>query len=114
MAAATDVKTKTVATMTEEQKGFLLPLKQAQRAARLFAQVSDPTRLQIISLLSESERHVGSLAGSLDQSQPTVTHHLALLRYGNIIAARRRGKQVFYALTEAGEQLASIVKTVIG
>ena len=114
MMTATGITTKTGATMTGANKNAHSMLKQAQRAASLFAQISDPTRLQIILMLSEGERHVGSLIESLNQNQPVVTHHLALLRYGNLIVPRRQGKQIFYALTEAGKQLASIIKNVIG
>ena len=89
-------------------------LKTAQRAAVLLKQVSDPTRLQVILMLDEGEKHVGALSETLHQSQPAVSHHLALLRHGGIIAPRRQGKNNFYALTEAGEGLASVVKTVIG
>ena len=77
-------------------------------------QVSDPTRLQVITMLSEGERHVGSLCSDLSQSQPAVSHHLALLRHGSIIAPRRQGKNNFYGLTEAGEELATVVKDLIG
>jgi DNA-binding transcriptional ArsR family regulator len=102
--------TKTTKTQTDAGKRF----KQVQRAANLLKQVSDPTRLQVILMLSEGEKHVGALCETLGQSQPATSHHLALLRHGSIIAPRRQGKNNFYALTEAGEQLASIVKTVIG
>ena len=91
-----------------------LRLKRAQQAAILLKQVSDPTRLQIILMLAEGEKHVGGLCEVVDQSQPATSHHLALLRHGGIIAPRRHGKNNFYALTEAGEQLASIVKNVVG
>jgi DNA-binding transcriptional ArsR family regulator len=104
--------TATKATKTQTDAGKRL--KQMQRAAILLKQVSDPTRLQVILMLSEGEKHVGALCESLGQSQPAVSHHLALLRHGSIIAPRRQGKNNFYGLTEAGEQLASIVKTVIG
>jgi len=87
--------------------------KLAQRAATLLKQVSDPTRLQVILMLSEGEKHVGALSESLSQSQPAVSHHLALLRHGGIIAPRRQGKNNFYALTETGEDLATVVKTMI-
>ena len=53
-------------------------LKQAQRASMLLKHVSDPTRLQVILTLSEGEQHVGALCGQLNQSQPAVSHHLAL------------------------------------
>ena len=88
--------------------------KQIQRAAILLKQISDPTRLQVIQMLSEGEKHVGGLCEHLNMSQPAVSHHLALLRHGSIIAPRRRGKNNFYALTETGEQLAKIVESVIG
>jgi DNA-binding transcriptional ArsR family regulator len=103
-------KATTAKAKTDVGKG----LKQAQRAAILLKQVSDPTRLQIVLMLSEGERHVGALCETLSQSQPAVSHHLALLRHGSIIAPRRQGKNNFYALTESGEQLAEIVKNVIG
>jgi DNA-binding transcriptional ArsR family regulator len=89
-------------------------LRHAQRAAVLLKQVSDPTRLQIIALLSGGERHVGGLCAEVGQSQPAVSHHLALLRHGGIIAPRRQGKNNFYSLTETGEKLAKVVKGVVG
>ena len=114
MATVTSLKTKIVPKATKAQKDTALRLKQAQKAAILLKQVSDPTRLQIILMLSEGEKHVGAVCETLNQSQPATSHHLALLRHGSIIAPRRQGKQNFYGLTEAGEKLATIVKTVIG
>src|SRR3954452_1114885 len=70
-------------------------LKQAQRASILLKQVSDPTRLQVVLMLSEGEKHVGGLCEQLSQSQPAVSHHLALLRHGGIISPRRQGKNNF-------------------
>jgi DNA-binding MarR family transcriptional regulator len=70
-------------------------LKQAQRASMLLKHVSDPTRLQVIMTLAEGERHVGALCDQLNQSQPAVSHHLALLRHGGIISPRRQGKNNF-------------------
>ena len=113
MATATVVKTKAVAKATRAQRDAALRLKRAQQAAILLKHVSDPTRLRIILLLAEGERHVGAISVVVDQSQPAVSHHLALLRFGGIIAARRQGKNNFYALTERGEQLASIVRDVL-
>jgi len=88
-------------------------LKLAQRAAILLKQVSDPTRLQVVLLLSDGEKHVGALCDQLNLGQPAVSHHLALLRHGSIIAPRRQGKNNFYALTETGQELAKVVKTVM-
>jgi DNA-binding transcriptional ArsR family regulator len=88
-------------------------LKLAQRAAIRLKQASDATRLQVILTLAEGEKHVGALCELLGQSQPAVSHHLALLRHGGIITPRRAGKNNFYNLTEAGETLAKIVKRLV-
>jgi DNA-binding transcriptional ArsR family regulator len=113
MAAATSSAASATARATKAKKGAEQRLKQVQRAAILLKQVSDPTRLQVILMLSEGEKHVGALCEELNQSQPAVSHHLALLRHGGIIAPRRQGKNNFYALTEAGDELAKVVRGVI-
>jgi DNA-binding transcriptional ArsR family regulator len=89
-----------------------LRTKTFQRAANLLKQVSDPTRLQVISLLSEREHHVGGLCDQFNMSQPAVSHHLALLRHGGIVHCRRQGTNNFYSLTDTGYRLSKIVKEV--
>jgi DNA-binding transcriptional ArsR family regulator len=113
MAAATGSAGSATAKAAKAKKGAEQRLKQIQKAAILLKQVSDPTRLQVILMLSEGERHVGALCDDLNQSQPAVSHHLALLRHGGIIAPRRQGKNNFYGLTDAGEELAKVVKGVV-
>lgn len=106
--AATAAKTpasKTKAAKESDQRAL-----QARRASILLKHVSDPTRLQVILILAEGERHVGALCSQLSQSQPAVSHHLALLRHGGIIAPRRQGKNNFYSLTETGAILSEVVK----
>jgi ArsR family transcriptional regulator, zinc-responsive transcriptional repressor len=98
---------------SKAKKGAEQRLKQAQRAAMLLKQASDPTRLRVILMLAESEQHVGAICSQLNMSQPAVSHHLALLRHGSIIAPRRQGKNNFYGLTEAGEGLASVVQGIM-
>jgi ArsR family transcriptional regulator, zinc-responsive transcriptional repressor len=92
----------------------LLRTKTFQRAANLLKQVGDPTRLQVITLLSEREHHVGGLCDQFNMSQPAVSHHLALLRHGGIVERRRQGKNNVYTLTDTGYRLSKIVKGVIG
>jgi DNA-binding transcriptional ArsR family regulator len=113
MASVTGGATTMTAKALKAKKGADQRLKQAQRAAMLLKQVSDPTRLQVILMLAEGEKHVGAVCEQLNMSQPAVSHHLALLRHGSIIAPRRQGKNNFYGLTEAGEGLAAIVKTIM-
>ena len=94
--------------LTTEQR----PQK-ARRASILLKHISDPTRLQILLILAESEQHVGALCAKLGQSQPAVSHHLALLRHGGVIAPRREGKNNFYSLTETGEVLSQLVSSLL-
>jgi DNA-binding transcriptional ArsR family regulator len=107
------VATKPAAAKAKASKGVDQRFQQAKRASILLKHVSDPTRLQVILILAEGERHVGALCAQLSQSQPAVSHHLALLRHGNIIAPRRQGKNNFYSLTDTGTDLARVVKNLI-
>jgi DNA-binding transcriptional ArsR family regulator len=103
---AKTAKAKTAAQAAER-------LKRAQRASILLKHLSDATRLQIILMLSAGERHVGSLCSELSQSQPAVSHHLALLRHGGIIVPRRDGKNNYYSLTDEGVELATLVQRLM-
>ena len=64
----------------------------------LFRLLSDKTRLSILMRLSDGERNVTTLCEELALPQPTVSHHLGLLRMNNVVGNRRHGMQVFYAL----------------
>src|SRR3974390_3842736 len=69
--------------------------------AQVFKLLSDETRLRILFYLALSENrelHVTDLCGRLGQSQPAVSHHLALLRVAGLIEARRDGKHNFYSV----------------
>ncbi len=64
--------------------------------------IADPTRFRLISLLEHGELNVNTMCQRLELAQPTVSHHLGLLRGGGLVESRRDGKQVFYSLnTEA-------------
>lgn len=71
-----------------------------QSASQLFHVLSDETRLRLISALQDGEKHVTSLCKKLRVPQPTVSHHLALLRIHGLLINRRRGKSVFYSINE--------------
>jgi DNA-binding transcriptional ArsR family regulator len=73
----------------------------------MFRLLSDKTRLNIMMLLSEGERNVSSLCEELKLPQPSVSHHLGLLRMNNVIANRRAGKQVFYGLNGRVDSMAA-------
>jgi ArsR family transcriptional regulator len=69
-----------------------------ENLSSLFRLLSDKTRLNILLLLAGGERNVTNLCELLLLPQPTVSHHLGLLRMNNLIGNRRNGKQVFYML----------------
>ena|SRR5437762_503862 len=69
-----------------------------EQLASLFRLLSDKTRLNILLSLSAGEKNVTTLCEQLKLPQPTVSHHLGLLRMNNVIGNRRNGKQVFYSL----------------
>ncbi len=69
---------------------------------QIFKLLSDETRLRILLYLArEGELHVTALCERLQQSQPAVSHHLALLRVAGLIQARRDGKHNYYSVKKA-------------
>ena len=65
----------------------------------VFKLLADETRLRVLMYLSkEGELHVSALCDKLNQSQPAVSHHLALLRVAGLIEARRDGKHNYYSV----------------
>ncbi len=66
---------------------------------KVFKLLSDETRLKILVYLAGAgELHVRALCDRLGQSQPAVSHHLALLRVYGLIECRRAGKHNYYHL----------------
>jgi len=71
----------------------------AKDLAELFRLLADETRLRILLLLHRRrELNVRTLCQVLEQSQPAVSHHLALLRIAGLIDRRRDGKHNYYRL----------------
>jgi len=79
--------------------------------AQVFKLLSDETRLRILFYLAQNgELHVTDLCNRLGQSQPAVSHHLALLRVSGLIESRREGKHNFYSVRaeQFGDLLVSL------
>jgi ArsR family transcriptional regulator, arsenate/arsenite/antimonite-responsive transcriptional repressor len=86
------------------------PLARGERealAAR-FRALADPTRVAIVNRLAGAgEVCVCVLVRELDLSQPTISHHLRILREAGLVEPQRRGTWAFYRLVpEAVEELA--------
>ena len=80
--------------------------------AKYFRGFGDPTRLRILALLRERERSVGELVEALKQPQPKVSNHLACLRWCGFVTAERRGKRVFYRLSD--RRVAEVIDVTTG
>ena len=80
-------------------KPALPDLDAAQDPARIFKALGDPVRLRILAIIAASEAGevcVCDLEPAFDLSQPTISHHLKLLREAGLITGERRGTWSFY------------------
>jgi ArsR family transcriptional regulator len=74
--------------------------------ADLFGAFADPTRLRILNLLgAQKEICVCDLCAVLDEIQPKVSRHLAILRRAGLVAVRRSGRWKIYALADSPSPL---------
>ena len=72
----------------------------AQYLAEFFSALSDPSRIRIISALTENELNVGALAEIVGISESAVSHQLRGLRQMRLVRARKDGRQVYYSLDD--------------
>lgn len=79
-------------------KAVNLPENFVSQACDVFRLLSDRTRLGIFLHLIQQEHSVGALCKELALPQPTVSHHLALMRMSRLIQKRRQGKQMIYSI----------------
>ncbi|MET7785132.1 metalloregulator ArsR/SmtB family transcription factor [Streptomyces sp900116325] len=88
---------------------------QAVELAKLFKALGDPVRLRLLSMIASragGEVCVCDLTPAFDVSQPTISHHLKLLRQAGLIDCERRGTWVYYwALPATLDRLAASLKT---
>jgi len=75
--------------------------KQAERMASIAKALADPVRLQLVDVL---RKHAGKvcvceLVPLFDLSQPTVSHHLKVLREAGIVDSERQGLWAYYYVT---------------
>ena len=75
----------------------------AEQLARGFAALGDPVRLRLLSLLATGPDSVCAcdLVEPVGKSQPTVSHHLKVLREAGLVTSEKRGTNVWYAVVPA-------------
>ena len=62
--------------------------------------LADETRQKIMALCCCQLVSVGDIVDALDVAQPTVSHHLKILKNAGLVRSERRGKQVFYTINQ--------------
>jgi ArsR family transcriptional regulator len=76
-----------------------LTIEQATALAGAFKALADPVRLRLLSLIAShasGEACVCDLTGEFDVSQPTISHHLKVLREAGLLTCERRATWVYY------------------
>ncbi|GAA2688794.1 MULTISPECIES: helix-turn-helix transcriptional regulator [Actinosynnema] len=109
-------KQESVALSVERRPGLLAEPLDAGPAAELapvFKALGDPVRLRLLSMIAAragGEVCVCELTPAFDLSQPTVSHHLKLLREAGLVDSERRGTWVYYRLRpETTDRLAALL-----
>ncbi len=79
-------------------------------AERLKA-LADPTRLRMLDLLAQQVEPlcVCEITAEFDLQQPTISHHIRILRQAGLIAGEKRGVWSYYWATEDGRRVAALV-----
>ncbi|MGB8658027.1 MAG: metalloregulator ArsR/SmtB family transcription factor [Candidatus Zixiibacteriota bacterium] len=93
------------------------------RCALIFQALSDQTRQKILTLLSKRKMCVSEICRNFEITQPSVSHHLDILKKAGLVECRKKGKEVHYQATccclpvdckEFFEKVGLVVKTKKG
>lgn len=91
--------------------GGVLTPDEAERIARTFKALGDPTRVRLLSLIAASgdgEACICDLTEPVGLSQPTVSHHMKLLVDAGLATREQRGRWAYYrVVTETLDQAAN-------
>lgn len=82
-----------------------------EHASGLLRLLADPTRLAILQLLCDHESSVSDIAESLGRPLPVISQHLAKLRTGHLVTARRDGRTIYYA--QSTDHVGALVSNVL-
>lgn len=65
---------------------------------KFFKAVADPSRIKIMMLLMKGEMCVSDICKHFNMKQPSISHHLNILKNAKIVSDRKEGKEVYYSL----------------
>jgi ArsR family transcriptional regulator len=66
------------------------------RCALIFQALSDPTRQKILKLLSKRKMCVCEICKNFEITQPSISHHLDILKKAGLVVYKKKGKEVYY------------------
>lgn len=80
----------------------------------VFKALADPTRREILALLSEGDLAAGEIAAHFNMSWPSISHHLSILKEAGLIARIREGQNVIYSInTTVFQEIMSWMMTLM-
>lgn len=76
----------------------------------VFEALADKTRRRILELLREKDMTPGELIKEFSITQPSLTHHLNVLKQAELVTAERKGQNIFYSLNvSVFEEVAAVM-----
>jgi len=75
-------------------------LMKENKLNKFFKAISDQNRVKIMELLKDGEMNVTEICTHFDMTQPSISHHLGILKNADIVKDRKTGKEVFYYLND--------------
>ncbi|MGD8396724.1 MAG: metalloregulator ArsR/SmtB family transcription factor [Candidatus Eiseniibacteriota bacterium] len=66
------------------------------RCCTAFRALGDPTRLRILELLKREELCVSEIGQHFEMTQPSISHHLDILRRAGLVTREKRGRETYY------------------
>lgn len=97
------VEPDSIAACCSPVTGGMLDTDAAERLARIFKALGDPTRIRLLSLIAahiDGEACVCELTDPVGLSQPTVSHHLKQLVDAGLITREQRGRWAYYRVAQ--------------
>src|SRR3954453_23274270 len=85
----------------------------AERLARVFRALGDPTRVRLVSLIAAAdggEACICNLTAPVGLSQPTVSHHMKILAEAGLVRREQRGKWAYFRVVD--ETLTTVARAL--
>lgn len=82
---------------------------------RTFQALADPTRREILRMLTKADMSAGDIAANFSMSLPSISHHLSVLKNAELVTGERKGQSIVYSLNttvaqEAAQELMGLMK----